>query len=146
MSIIDLTLQDLAIGDITAKDLTRRHGSDLARLQLDPSVRILGTLDELLAVIGRAHEQLLAIQAARQTVPARAVLGSDGALRLETTTGHGLGWLDTGTSQGFEPGDELLIQRHEEGWSFVRWVDTDDVATEPLDGYVVVPVIEGTDG
>jgi hypothetical protein len=120
-----------------------KYRRDLAYIDVDDYITIQGTLDEMLAVIGRAHEQLLAIQAARAeaAAPARAVLGSDDSLRLETSTGHRLGWLDVGGAQGFEPGDELLIQRDDAGaWSFVRWATEEDAGTWPAEGFGVVAV------
>lgn len=135
--------------DVDAMQFHDHHPErDLVSIELDGNLNMQGTLDKMLAVVGRMHELLLEGQAEREAAetcdPARVVHGADGSLRLENVGGRDLGWLDTTDANPgpLHPGDELLIEAAGTGWRFVRVADADDVATEPLDGYLVVPVVE----
>jgi hypothetical protein len=137
----NLHLRDVDMNRIRVDDCSFGNEDLVVAVRIG-DLSLLGTLDRAKVVIGRAHEQLLAIDAARAEAvvrPARAVLGTNESLRLETPEGHGVGLLDTGACSGFCAGQELIIRRAGDRWSFVIWAD--QVDTGPA-GSIVVPVVE----
>ena len=62
---VSIYVRQIDVDHIRTADYAVRLDSDIVSTRFGYDVRMQGTLDEMLAVIGRAHEQLLAIQAAR---------------------------------------------------------------------------------
>ena len=62
---VSIYARQIDVDLIRTADYAVRLDSDIVSTRLGDDVKMQGTLDEMLAVIGRAHEQLLAIRAAR---------------------------------------------------------------------------------